>query len=63
MSMPIGDEDVPDSDELAREAQTGAERTCGYPDCTEQATVFCDRCERWFCAEHADHEAHEPAVP
>jgi len=27
--------------------------------CSSSATVFCDRCERWFCAEHAqDDEWH-----
>jgi len=24
--------------------------------CNEAASVFCDRCERWFCAAHAEDE-------
>jgi len=27
--------------------------------CNQKASVFCDRCERWFCAAHAlDDEWH-----
>jgi hypothetical protein len=25
--------------------------------CHEAAGIFCDRCERWFCAAHAQDEA------
>lgn len=24
--------------------------------CSEAASVFCERCERWFCATHAEDE-------
>jgi hypothetical protein len=24
--------------------------------CNEAATFFCDNCERWFCAAHAEDE-------
>ncbi|HLZ13203.1 MAG TPA: hypothetical protein VKP58_11510 [Candidatus Acidoferrum sp.] len=31
--------------------------------CNEAASVFCDNCERWFCAAHAQDEAwHTCAV-
>jgi hypothetical protein len=31
--------------------------------CNEAASVFCDRCERWFCSAHAqDEEWHTCGV-
>jgi len=28
--------------------------------CNQAASIFCDRCERWFCAAHAQDDEWHP---
>jgi hypothetical protein len=30
--------------------------------CNESAAMFCDKCERWFCAAHAQDELWHPCM-
>lgn len=51
----------PAREPLAAHAKASCEAVSRLDEpCNEAASVFCDRCERWFCTAHAQDDDWHP---